>query len=215
MSSFAPTHFDVHRIFTVANVLSLLRLLVVPVWCIYLNRFAAEVGHSLGTPDTAWKESRNIALFLLTVMIFTDIIDGWIARRFNQVSPFGTFLDPTADKTMQLSALLCLTRPDLPLFIPLFYTLSLFYRDFAQVAGWVFLKFVLPAPKIVPNPLGRITTTAQVAVVYAVLLRIENSWFLGLVIIAWLLTVCSAVIYIRAGQIQYIHYERDQSQFFR
>lgn len=76
------------RILTVPNVVSLARLACVP-WFVWLL-FGTD------PPD------RYGAALLLAVLGCTDWIDGWIARRYRQVSTLGKVLDPTADRIMLL-----------------------------------------------------------------------------------------------------------------
>ena len=76
------------NVFTVPNIISILRLAAVPVFVWLL------IG-----------ENRPLAAAaLLGVLGATDWVDGWIARRFNQVSELGKVLDPTADRIMFLVA---------------------------------------------------------------------------------------------------------------
>ena len=93
-------------LFTIPNLLSLLRLILIPVYTsIYLG------------------SDRNLlAAGILTFSCITDLLDGYIARRFQMVSDLGKFLDPLADKITQLSVLLCLATRYLLLraLIPLF-----------------------------------------------------------------------------------------------
>lgn len=77
------------RIVTVPNVLSFIRLLLVPVF------FVLVVVHR-----------DLLALILLAISSVTDFIDGQIARRFNQVTRLGQLLDPAADRLFILAALL-------------------------------------------------------------------------------------------------------------
>jgi cardiolipin synthase len=72
------------RILTIPNLISVVRLCCIP-WFLYLL-FGADDRHS-----AAW---------LLAVLGCTDWIDGYIARRWNQVSTVGKVLDPTADRLM-------------------------------------------------------------------------------------------------------------------
>lgn len=83
------------EIFTIPNLLSLFRLLLIPVYIIvYLN---AEnfVDYYL-------------AAGILAVSCLTDLIDGKIARHFNMISNLGKFLDPLADKATQFTLIMCL-----------------------------------------------------------------------------------------------------------
>lgn len=77
------------------NLLTLLRIVMIPVFIVayYL--------------PYAWASLLTMALFILAAL--TDWLDGYLARRLNQSSPFGAFLDPVADKLMVASALVLLT----------------------------------------------------------------------------------------------------------
>ena len=82
---------DTDRIFTLPNMLSILRLLMIPfiVWL-------AESG------EYWW------AFGMLLLSGATDVIDGWIARTFHLISNFGKAIDPIADKLTQIAVMLCL-----------------------------------------------------------------------------------------------------------
>lgn len=84
------------EVFTIPNLLSLFRLLLIPVYMtIYLN--AAQ------SRDYIW------AAVILAVSCLTDLIDGKIARKFNMISTVGKVLDPIADKVTQFTLILCLS----------------------------------------------------------------------------------------------------------
>lgn len=78
-----------HRVFTIPNILSFLRLLMVPV-------FLALI---IGGQD-------GFALLVLVISSVTDFLDGQIARRFHQVSRLGQLLDPAADRLFIFAALI-------------------------------------------------------------------------------------------------------------
>lgn len=83
------------EILTIPNLLSLFRLVLIPVYVlIYLNASAPEHYYVAGG--------------ILAVSCLTDLIDGKIARRFNMVSTVGKILDPLADKATQFTLILCL-----------------------------------------------------------------------------------------------------------
>lgn len=82
--------------FTVPNVLSFLRLALVPVFLVLLISGADA-----------------LALLVLAVSGLTDFLDGWIARRFNQVTRLGQLLDPAADRLYIFAALIGLAWRDL------------------------------------------------------------------------------------------------------
>lgn len=98
------------EIFTIPNLLSLFRLILIPVYVhIYLN--AAE------------PKDYQIAGLILAASCLTDMIDGKIARHFNMITTVGKVLDPLADKITQLAITVCLSlryqvlRPVLILFL--------------------------------------------------------------------------------------------------
>ncbi len=82
------------RIWTVANILTFLRIALIPVFA------TALVYHREG-----W------ALALFTIAGVSDGIDGFIARRFKQESELGTIIDPIADKLLMTTAFVMLTIP--------------------------------------------------------------------------------------------------------
>ena len=84
------------EICTIPNMLSIFRLVLIPVYIyIYLN--ATEPHHY------------SIAAGILAISCLTDMIDGKIARKLNMISQLGKFLDPLADKLTQFSLIVCLS----------------------------------------------------------------------------------------------------------
>ena len=81
-----------------ANKLTLLRVFLIPVFLVVAY---------WGFPG-----SRYVALAIYIVACLTDLLDGYIARHYNQVSDFGKFADPLADKCLVMAALG--TRPVSP-----------------------------------------------------------------------------------------------------
>ncbi|MCI0750047.1 MAG: CDP-diacylglycerol--glycerol-3-phosphate 3-phosphatidyltransferase [Nevskiales bacterium] len=59
-----------------------------------------------------WEHARQWATVLFTVAGVTDAFDGWLARRWNQTSKFGAFLDPVADKLLVVVCLVMLLHED-------------------------------------------------------------------------------------------------------
>ena len=76
---------------TTANKLTILRVLMIPAFLVVLY---------WGFPG-----SRYVALGIYIVACLTDLLDGYIARHYNQVSDFGKFMDPLADKCLVMAAL--------------------------------------------------------------------------------------------------------------
>ncbi|OED59460.1 CDP-diacylglycerol--glycerol-3-phosphate 3-phosphatidyltransferase [Acholeplasma laidlawii] len=89
---------------TTANKLTILRILLIPVMIIVLYIDALVI-------DTAFlnmtvQQIIFAGLFILASL--TDFLDGYIARKYNQITTFGKFLDPIADKVLVFTALLYL-----------------------------------------------------------------------------------------------------------
>ena len=128
--------------FTIPNILSLFRLLLIPVYAsLYLN--ATEKYHFV------------LAGTILTISCLTDMIDGKIARKYNMITALGKILDPLADKLTQFALTICLSMK-YPVLYPV---LSLFVIKelFQLVLGIVFLR----RGKMLPGALmaGKVCTT--------------------------------------------------------
>ena len=129
-------------IFSIPNLLSLFRLLLIPVYAtLYLN--------------ATQRYQYLLAGVILAVSCLTDMIDGKIARKYNMITTLGKILDPLADKLTQLPLPICLS-----LKYPVLYpVLGLFVMKelFQLVLGVVFLR----KGKMLPGALmaGKVCTT--------------------------------------------------------
>ncbi|MGN1370610.1 MAG: CDP-alcohol phosphatidyltransferase family protein [Aristaeellaceae bacterium] len=113
--------FNKHQILTIPNLLSLLRLLMIPVFVwLYLNGY------------TQW------TAFVLILSGITDVVDGFIARHFGQVSDFGKAFDPVADKLTQAAMLLCLVSRHPMMIVP--FILLAVKEIFAAVSGLIVIR---------------------------------------------------------------------------
>ena len=79
---------------TTANIISIIRMCLIPVFILFAL---------LGFPTSSY-----IAVAIFIVASMTDWVDGYIARKYNQVTTFGKFLDPLADKLLVIAAALVL-----------------------------------------------------------------------------------------------------------
>ena len=85
----------------VPNALTILRMLMIPLMVYVFNSFGAH-----------W------ALLVYVVASATDVLDGYIARKYNQITDFGKLMDPLADKLMVLTMLYMLsTRAYIPMWV--------------------------------------------------------------------------------------------------
>ena len=112
----------VNRIITIPNILSLVRLMLIPVfYLVYVL-----------------KGDYKLAAFILILSGLTDVVDGFIARRYNLVSDVGKVLDPIADKLTQLAVLACLISRFKRMLLP---CIMLAVKELVSgIAGFIALK---------------------------------------------------------------------------
>jgi CDP-diacylglycerol--glycerol-3-phosphate 3-phosphatidyltransferase len=165
-----------------ANKLTLLRIVLVPVFLIFI---------SFNTPIAL-----AISTLIFIVAAITDQLDGYIARRRNQVTRFGKFMDPLADKLLVTSALVALVQYNI---IPTWIAMIIIGREFA-VTG---LRSIAAAEGIViaASWWGKIKTVTQMVTIIAYLITlffesafIENIAYISL-IVATITTLISGIDY--------------------
>ncbi|MBQ2893330.1 MAG: CDP-alcohol phosphatidyltransferase family protein [Peptococcaceae bacterium] len=156
-------------LFTIPNVLSLFRLLLIPVYIIlYLK---AEK-----------PEEYFLAAAILAVSCLTDLIDGKIARHFNMISNTGKILDPLADKATQFTLIICLIirrRNPVLLFLAVLFVIK---EAFQAVAGFLLLR----RGKILKGALfaGKVSTTVL---------------FISLIVLVLIPNISETVVHLIAG----------------
>ena len=89
---------DTSRLITIPNILTLIRILLVPVFVITYYEYPQQ---------------RYISLAVFALASITDGVDGYLARRLDQITSFGKLCDPVADKLMILSMMFCLNQTGL------------------------------------------------------------------------------------------------------
>lgn len=141
--------------FTIPNLLSLLRMGLVPVFIIaVLNEDSAKA----------------LAIFVLAGI--SDALDGALARLLRQQSLLGTYLDPIADKLLMTSAYVTLSVPSLNqgAQIPLWVTVVVLARDVLLVVVALILYLAAGVRKFPVTVVSKITTVFQVLAVVLVLI---------------------------------------------
>jgi len=139
---------------TIPNLLSLLRMGLIPVFIIAALEGRAER-----------------ALVIFCVAGITDLLDGFIARFFNQATPLGAYLDPVADKLLLMSAYVLLSVPgDKPwLLIPVWVTVLVIVRDVLILAIALVLYLALGISKFEPSWVSKFNTLFQIIAIILVL----------------------------------------------
>ena len=129
-------------VLTAANQLTLMRLLLVPVFVLFML---------YGRPG--W------ALVTFAVAAITDAFDGWVARHTGPTT-LGAWLDPMADKLLLATMFVMLTLPGLGLTarIPLWLTVLVISRDVAIVMTVAIFNLAVARRTFKPSPLGKVAT---------------------------------------------------------
>ncbi|MBM6859627.1 CDP-diacylglycerol--glycerol-3-phosphate 3-phosphatidyltransferase [Clostridium saudiense] len=146
-----------------ANKLTMLRIFLVPIFLIFI----AMKGIPYGT---------IIATLIFIIASLTDQLDGYIARSRNQITTFGKFMDPLADKLLVTSALISLVELGL---IPSYAAIIIIAREFA-VSG---LRTIAASEGkiIAASWWGKIKTVIQIIAIVLLLIKvnIETSPYLA------------------------------------
>ena len=146
----------------VPNMITMGRLLAVPVvvWLILVRR-----------PD--------IAFWLFAAAGASDALDGFVAKRLNQVSELGGLMDAVADKVLLVSVFLTLGHQG---YLPSWLVILVVSRD-GMIAGGVLVSYALLLPSAVrPLPISKINTLAQMVLAGAVLAAVGLRLPIGAVI---------------------------------
>lgn len=145
--------FNNDKIFTISNFISFLRLLlVIPLWFL-LDHYSNQT-------------VRYITFALCIFAAATDMLDGYLARKLNQITELGKIIDPLADKAaMAVIVIKLYTIGE----INTFYFLSIIIRDLLIFLGGIYVSKIIG--KVLPsNKLGKITVLNIGIVVLFVLL---------------------------------------------
>ncbi|MBN8473348.1 CDP-diacylglycerol--glycerol-3-phosphate 3-phosphatidyltransferase [Sulfuritalea sp.] len=172
----------------IPNLLTWARILLIPlvVGVYYLPLDAAE--------------KNLIATGAFLVAAITDWVDGWLARRLNQTSAFGAFLDPVADKLMVAAALVMLVKLDRADAILAFIIIG---REIAISALREWMANIGAAKSVAVSLIGKLKTIAQMTAIPLLLwdrsigpldVRLLGTWSLW---IAAVLTLWSMAYYLR------------------
>ncbi len=156
-------------------------------------------------PD-AWISERTASITSMWIFIaaaVTDWLDGYLARRWNQTTSFGAFLDPVADKLMVAAALIVLTEKGL---VDPFASLIIIGREITISALREWMAQIGQSRSVAVNILGKVKTVSQlVAIPFLLFNGVLFGWFhtvnvgRGLIWIAAFITLWSMVVYLRAA----------------
>lgn len=143
-----------------------------------------------------------ICAFLFGAAALTDWLDGYLARRWNQMTPFGAFLDPVADKLIVAVALGVLIEAHASWLMTL-PALVIIGREIVISALREWMAEIGKSASVAVSWVGKVKTTFQMISIFMLLLVPPGHWiaWLGLFILylAALLTLWSMISYLRAA----------------
>ena len=151
------------NVWTIPNVLTIIRIILIPVFVVLFFR-----GEKIA------------ALCVFCAASLTDMLDGYLARKLNQITDFGKLFDPLADKLMVLTAMVCQTfwGP-----LPLVAVIIVALKELVMVLGGVFMlsKDVV----VYSNYFGK---AAQVGFIASLILSFFHDRFLEGNVMLWGMT---------------------------
>jgi CDP-diacylglycerol--glycerol-3-phosphate 3-phosphatidyltransferase len=124
-----------------ANLLTMLRIVLVPVFAGFMLYHQAAG-----------------ALGVYALAALTDLADGWLARRYGWVTAMGIFIDPMADKLLQLTAVTLLAVHG---YAPLWVAVALWTREVVVVSGFTVLAMLRVTQEVHSSGWGKAGTMAQ------------------------------------------------------
>ncbi|MCW2690927.1 MAG: CDP-diacylglycerol--glycerol-3-phosphate 3-phosphatidyltransferase [Mycobacterium sp.] len=166
------------RVANIANLLTLVRLLLVPVFLVAL--FVGD-GH-----ETHW---RIVAFTIFAVAVITDRFDGALARSYGIETDFGKLADPIADKALIGAALIGLSMlGDLPWWV----TILILVRE----VGVTVLRFAVLSRGVIPASRGgKLKTLVQAVAIGLLVLPLSGPWLAA----AWVVMAVAIVLTVLTG----------------
>ena len=175
---------------TLPTILTLLRIFLLPVMVVVFY--------------SDFRGSNLVAAGIFIVAAFTDWLDGWIARRFNMSSAFGAFLDPVADKLMVAVTLFLLVQQN-PTPVMAVTSAVIVGREISISALREWMAEIGQRAKVGVAMIGKFKTLMQIVAIVVLLHQRDFPGLKyyrigeGLLVVAAVLTIWSALVYVRAA----------------
>ena len=176
-----------------------------PIFLTWLRILAIPMFVAVLYLPESWIAERTanvVSMWIFIAAAVTDWLDGWLARRWNQTTSFGAFLDPVADKLMVAAALIVLTEKGI---VDPFASLIIIGREITISALREWMAHLGQGRSVAVNIFGKVKTIAQLV---AIPFLLFNGVLLGihttsvgriLIWIAAFLTLYSMIVYLRAA----------------
>lgn len=163
----------------IPNLLTMLRITLIP---IYLLIFFSNI-----------KNRIIIAGILFILAGFTDVLDGFIARKYKIITKLGTVLDPFADKMMTFAVLISFTWSKL---IPPWILIAIGIKETIMILGGIILYFFRDNQVLPSNQYGKVATLFFYAATLSVIFHLPHLMVKALFIITVILNLVAFVNYL-------------------
>ncbi len=174
-----------------------------------------------GFSHAAQNTMRYISMIIFLIMAVSDGVDGYMARRNNQITKLGAFLDPIADKLLMTCACLLLAsqRAHVKDFLlPSTVVVLIIGKDLFLMIGFTIVYLITQQIRIAPVFVGKLATTLQLSMVAGILIAPEASgilpgWIWFLRVLWWSAAgtaILATLIYIRNGSRYIEEYEQTE-----
>lgn len=177
--------------FNIANALTWMRIVMIPLF----------VGVYYFPPSwLALPQQNLVATVIFTAAALTDLLDGYLARKLNQVSAFGAFLDPVADKLMVAAALIVLVDLNR---LNAVIAVIIIGREITISALREWMAQLGAAKSVAVSLIGKIKTVSQMVAIPMLLYHNAigafhpQQWGTGLILLAAALTLWSMFYYLK------------------
>ena len=186
---------------TLANRITIFRLLLIPVFVHFAGRYGQSV-----TDGAPVEPLRIAAVSIFLIAGVSDFLDGWIARRYNQRTRLGSLLDPLADKGLMLAAILTLsvTGWSAQHRFPMWFPVLVILRDVLSSIGAWLIHNKHGRVCIRPHWTGKVCNVTQIIALGWVMLRLEFIAPIVATTVAAVFTVVSGAFHLWDGAVQYI-----------
>ncbi len=136
-----------------ANLLTIFRIFLIPVFIICLGY-----------------NKPLCALMVFAVAGITDALDGFVARKLNQITKLGKILDPIADKALLISSFIFIYNSNLSIKFPFWFVVLVISRDIYILSGAALIYYLKGSLEVKPSIFGKLTTFFQIITIITVLL---------------------------------------------
>lgn len=169
------------------NLLTWLRIAMIPV---FVGVFYFPFG------EWSFSERNLFTTVIFTAAAITDWLDGWLARRLNQTSAFGAFLDPVADKLMVAAALIVLVESER---IAAVVAMIIIGREIAISALREWMTTIGQRGSVAVSLIGKVKTVAQMVAIPLLLFHDRIGAFAPQRVGTWLIWIAAVLTLVSMG----------------